>query len=396
MHINDVLQAIYQKHHYEYLILDKELKIIAYSDEVTQYCDSNILEICEEDIYTLIPELVGLEQELQELLDGTLKRFILPTIYKSPDRYIDLTMSRAKHNEVTDPNCSTLIILFEDVTKKRQKDQEFLQNHNEKILITQDLEDKNRQLKRLNEDMQSLVQEEIKKNRENQKLIKLQARHAQMGELIGMITHQWKQPLNIINMSCVFLQIKYNTKQLDRQLFTKKIDNILDQSSHLNQTILDFQNFFNPSLKREHFHIVDNISNILNLVKSDYTTKSITIDLKGDPKIEAYGYPNEFSQVVLALLQNSRDAFLLNPHDDMRIEITIGQQDAYSTISVKDNAGGVPEAIMPKIFDVYMTTKQEGSGLGLHISKSIIEEMMQGKITIQNKESGAEFIIAIP
>ncbi len=396
MYINEVLQAIYQKHHYEYLIIDEALQIIEYSEEITKYCDINSLEISKEDIYTLIPELVGLEKELQELFDGKLQRFILPTIYRSPDRYIDLTISRAKHNEATDHSYSTLVILFEDVTQKTQRDQKFLQNRNEKLLIAQDLEDKNKQLKRLNEDMQSLVQEEIKKNRENQKLIKLQARHAQMGELIGMITHQWKQPLNIINMSCLFLQIKYNTKQLDKQLFTQKIDDILSQSSHLNQTILDFQNFFNPSLQKESFSIIDTISNILNLVRSDYTTKNITIDLKGDPEIEAYGYPNEYSQVILALLQNSRDAFLLNPHDDMKIEITVGQQDGYSTVSLKDNAGGIPEAIIGKIFDAYMTTKKEGSGLGLHISKSIIEEMMKGEISIQNIENGAKFIIAVP
>ena len=396
MHIQEVFQAIYEKHLYEYFIIDSNLKIITYSDEISKYCDIDIFDLGRNDIFVAVPELVGMRDELLTIFDGSCSDIVLPTIAKATDIYVDLTICRGKPAFENEQQYTTAIVLFEDVTDKTVAHQNSLQDRNEKVILAKELEKKNLQLERFNIDMYNLVQEEIIKNRENQKIIKLQARHAQMGEIIGMITHQWKQPLNIINMACGFLQMRFNRGKLDKELFDRKIANVLNQSSHLNQTILDFQNFFNPATKMERFIIYDTLNNMLNLVKSDYVMKNISITLEGCKNTQIDGYPNEFSQAILSLLQNSRDAFMNIPHEDMRIDITIANKDGTATVTVKDNAGGIPADILPKIFDVYITTKKDGSGLGLHIVKSIIEEKMNGELQVINIPGGVKFVISIP
>jgi len=131
------------------------------------------------------------------------------------------------------------------------------------------------------------------------------------------------------------------------------------------------------------------------LVKNDYINKNISITIDDKNDIDILGYENEYNQVILSILQNSRDAFLLNPNKNMYIIITIDIKNHKSILKIKDNAGGIPESIIDSIFNVYMTTKENGSGLGLHISKSIIEKKMNGTISVQNIDGGAEFTIVV-
>ncbi len=387
MHKKDIFEVIYDKHLYEYLIINRNFRIIDYSERIINYCDTDSIDDEDSDIFTLIPELFGMRNDLIDIFDEREDHILLPTISKAPDYYIDITIKRGSNN--------TLIILLEDVTETIKSKRQLQQDHNEKIILSKELTKKNAQLEVYNMEMNRLVQEEIAKNIENQNLIRLQARHAQMGELIGMITHQWKQPLSIINLNGGYLKIKYSEDIKDKNIFDSKINNILMQSKHLNQTIVDFQNFFNPHATRETFSPREAIDKVLTLVHQDYISKSIhiTIDEKCDPCI--MGYANEYGQVILSILQNARDAFLSQPNKNMRINISIDKKDQRSIVKIRDNAGGIPSEIIDRVFDVYLSTKKNGSGLGLHISKSIIEQKMGGTISVENVDNGAEFTITV-
>jgi len=224
-------------------------------------------------------------------------------------------------------------------------------------------------------------------------MVELQSRHSQMGEVIGMITHQWKQPLSVISLIVTILKTKHD---LTPEKAEKKLDDILSQVNYMTQTVNDFQNFFNPSKEKVIFNIYENLHTILELVKYEYDYKAIDLELKGDLELLAYGYPNEFNQVVLSLLKNAKDAFMENPHESMKIEIIIDQKKGNPQILVRDNAGGIPDEMIDKIFDLYMTSKKNGSGLGLNIAKSMIEHNMNGHLSVSNTENGAEFSIMVP
>ena len=327
---------------------------------------------------------------------------MIPHVFKEPDYYVNIlihsgekeyqkehTLSKNNHQN------KKLIILLENVTEMTNIQQHVIQVANEKALLLQELAQKNKQLQTFNEQMQELVDAEIKKNLEKQKMVEVQSRHSQMGEMIGMITHQWKQPLNAINMIANVLKLKHHKGRLTNDIFDTKIDNILKQTDYMNETVDVFQRFFKPTKEKIEFNLFKTIHIILDLVQHEYALKQINLELKGDQTISIYGYPNEYNQVILAILNNAKDAFLTKPHDTMHIGITIETKDGNSLVTITDNAGGIPEDIIDNIFDLYMTTKSQGTGLGLNIAKSVIELNMQGQISVQNVKDGAKFSIIL-
>jgi signal transduction histidine kinase len=398
MHIQEIFNAIYANHVYEYLVVDKSLKIIEFSDKVFDMCPQDSLDCSEMYLTDAIPELYGMEEELEKIFRGESDHFTLPYIFKSPDQYIHIHVHPGRRDEDHQgaTHYETLIILFENITNMASTQQSLIQERNEKSLLLDELSQKNAQLKIFNEHMQVLVDEEIKKNLEKQKLLELKSRHSQMGEMIGMITHQWKQPLNVINLIVNVLKINLKKKSLDKEAIGKKLNDILLQIKYMDQTVSDFQNFFNPFKEKITFNLYESVHTVLDLIKYEYQHKNIKLEVLGDKKVMAYGYPNEFNQVILSLLKNAKDAFTEKPHENMKITITIGQRDGTPEVLVRDNAGGIPQDVIDTIFDLYMTTKKEGSGLGLNLSKSMIENNMQGEISVRNVDGGAEFSIRIP
>ncbi len=381
MHIQEVFKAIYNNHLYEYFIINRIFEIQTYSDKVDKYCDNSSFDGIDTDIFLAIPELVGIENELMEIFDGTHDKILLPSIFKIPNSYVNISISGGRAYSDDRDTYKTVVILFENVTTVTEAKLLALQDHNEKSILSIELAKKNKQLEIVNQDMK--------------RLIKIQERHAQMGELIGMITHQWKQPLSTINLNCGILQLKQINGNLSKEIINKQLANILKQSAYLNQTIVDFQSFFNPSKKLVKFNIIDTIKTLLSLVKNDYILKNISVELRGDESVEIYAHPNEYNQVILSILQNARDEFVLKPHENMEIDIVVSKRDDKSQVIIKDNAGGIPEDIIEDIFNIYITTKDDGSGLGLHIAKSIIEVNLKGKLSVANIDNGVEFCILV-
>jgi len=391
MHIQEVFNAIYSNHCYEYFVIDRDYKVVEYSDKVFAYTDTKDGD----NIFEFIPELYGLDNELLDIFDSKLEFYKIPIVCKN-DKYVNIYIYPGREDKSNVAKYETLIILFEDITTIATTKQKLIQEKNENTLLLEEISIKNKQLELYNNKMQELVKEEIKKNLEQQKMIELQARYSQMGEIIGMITHQWKQPLNAISMMANVLMLKQKNNSLDNKILEEKLDDIIMQVKYMSQTVNDFQHFFNPIKDRMYFNVFDSIQSVLDLVKSEYFHKNITVSLDGDKSIQAVGLPNEVNQVVLSLLKNSKDEFVKNPTKNMWIKIYVTSKDDKAIIEVSDNAGGIPEDIIDKIFDIYVTTKQDGSGIGLNISKSMIEEHMDGEMYVENIENGAKFTIILP
>ena len=388
MHNKEIVDAICANHLYEYLIVNASYQVIGYSAQISQYCDALLTEEAACDLFCVVPELVGMEEDLALLLEGEGSSLSLPLIFKAPDQYVNLYVHQGTLSE-------TCIVLFENITEKTYVKQQAAQVHNENLLLLDEIADKNRRLQIFSQKMKELVDEEVAKNIEKQHMLELQTRHAQMGEMIALITHQWKQPLSVIQTVCANLKLKYELGNLPLDLVMNKIDNILKHTQYMNTTVVDFQKFFTPSKSKSRFNLNETIRSLIGLVKADYVHSNIVLKLEENDEVWVEGYPNEYNQVILSILQNAKEAFVSNPSENMQIHIHISNQDGKSHVCISDNAGGIPLEIRPKIFDQYETSKSHGSGLGLYIAKSVIEKNMGGKIWVENSDDGASFYIVV-
>ena len=224
-----------------------------------------------------------------------------------------------------------------------------------------------------------------------------QSRLAQMGEMIGNISHQWRQPLAEINSIMMKMESDFKNKRLDENCLDKNILKVEDLTEYMSHTIDSFSNFFKKNKNKNKFKISDSIKKVLNLFETNSKKFSITIlvDIVEDREIESF--QSEFMQVIIVILQNSKDSMIENNIENPTIKITIENIENKVVVRVLDNGGGIDETIIDKIFDPYFTTKfkSQGMGVGLYMSKMIIEESMNGKLEVQNKQNGAEFKIIL-
>jgi signal transduction histidine kinase len=230
----------------------------------------------------------------------------------------------------------------------------------------------------------------------NQLLIQ-QSRQAAMGEMINNIAHQWRQPLNTLGLTIQQLLLFYDLGDFTRESLEKCVGSSMELIRHMSQTINDFRNYLRPDKEKVEFKVRGAIENTLSLLEGSLRNPPISVEIvaKDDPVTR--GYPNEFSQVLLNILINARDALSEREIDDPMVMITIRSEGVSAVVTVADNAGGIPDEIMGKIFEPYFTTKgpQEGTGVGLFMSKAIIEKNMGGKLGVRNIANGAEFRIEV-
>ena len=235
--------------------------------------------------------------------------------------------------------------------------------------------------------------------KEKDKLILLQSRHAAMGEMISMIAHQWRQPITTISMIANNQILDLELDSISKEELLNYSNNILNQTKHLSETIDDFRNFFKVNGEMENTTIEEVIDNVLKLIKSSFDNHSIEIKVSIKTNISLYIKKRELLQVIISILNNSKDAFIINKINNALVSIDIFEDVKHINIRICDNAGGIKKGLLPKIFDPYFTTKekQNGTGLGLYMSKIIVEDHLFGKIQVlNNKENGACFTISIP
>jgi PAS domain S-box-containing protein len=245
---------------------------------------------------------------------------------------------------------------------------------------------------------------DISEMKRKDNLLFQQSKMASMGEMIGNIAHQWKQPLSVIGVISSGIKMQIEFEQLKEDTLISSMDEIQSSVNHLSNTIDDFRNFFKPNKSKSYFDIDDLINKTLTLISAKLKIEDIKIVLEITP-LKIITLENELIQVIMNILKNSIDAFNDNQTAKSIIIKTLQRKDDL-IISIKDNAGGIPEDIIDRVFEPYFTTKNksQGTGIGLYMSEEIVVKHLNGSIIASNikynhEESnylGAEFVITLP
>ena len=244
----------------------------------------------------------------------------------------------------------------------------------------------------------NIIIEEVEKNKKKDLQLMKQSRSALMGDMLSIIAHQWRQPLSSITSNTLNLQLKMDLEdEINKEYFRKKLNSIENLSINLSTTIDDFRNVYTSENKSNTFFVHEMINSALEICSSLFDSHNITIKKDFQIKKEIKNFENELIQAVVNIIRNSVDALVNNTTVKAKIGITISEEDNYIIISIADNAGGISNSIEAKIFDPYFSTKdaKNGVGLGLYMSKSIIENNCHGKLSFNNTADGACFTIAL-
>lgn len=250
-------------------------------------------------------------------------------------------------------------------------------------------------LKSINETLEKRVKEEVAKNMEQERLLVQQSRLAAMGEMIGNIAHQWRQPINALTLLLTNISEAYEYNELDQGYLDKQVNTGQELIQKMSGTIDDFRNFFKPNKEKEYFLVADEIEEAIKLASHSFKNNNIHLTLEGiDEQHIAYGYPNEFAQVVLNALSNAKEAILGLKIAGL-IQIKLETIETATTVTIRNNGGRIPNEILGKVFEPYFTTKEKGTGIGLYMSKMIMEHM-GGIIAIGNVDNGVEVLLTLP
>ncbi|UFS69327.1 CHASE2 domain-containing protein [Geomonas sp. RF6] len=275
-----------------------------------------------------------------------------------------------------------LLGIARDVTEKKETEQA--------------LAEKQHELEELNADLEARIEEAIGDMRQKDQILILQGRQAAMGEMISNIAHQWRQPLNTLGLVVQELLIIHGT-EFSRERLKGTVDQAMGIIMHMSKTIDDFRNYFMRDKEKKLFNVVESVQKTLSLIDPTLKSMGIEVELLAPAECLIPGYPNEYCQVLLNILLNSRDAFENSPPRGRLIRITVSEEKGHCIVTISDNAGGIAAEVLPKIFDPYFTTKgpDMGTGIGLYMAKTIIEKNMGGSLTARNAGDGAEFRIAV-
>ncbi len=261
----------------------------------------------------------------------------------------------------------------------------------------EEVQKRTKELEHLNLSLEKRVWDEVEAHREKEKMLIQRSKMADMGDMLSMIAHQWRQPLN--QMSYVFMNIESvcEDEKGDKKYLALKLKEATELLEFMSVTIDDFKNYFRPDKEKEFVLVSDIIKTSVALIKNSLQMDDIEIELHSEGRDLTHIYKNEFIQVILNLIKNSKDVLTLKNIQNPKIIITSTCQNDRLVVEICDNGGGVDESIKEKIFEPYFSTKdsKSGTGLGLYMSKMIIEEHMGGELSVTNTKEGACFIIKI-
>ena len=251
--------------------------------------------------------------------------------------------------------------------------------------------------KRLNIELEIRVEDEIKKQKAQEEILIHQSRSAEIGEMINNIAHQWRQPLNNLSLTIQNIGFKYENDVLTKEELNETIDKSKMIINSMSNTIDTFRNFFEPTKNKNLFKVEHSIENTLEILSSTLRFYNIEVVKEIIHDVEIYDYENEFSQVLLNIITNARDALVSNKIEKPIIKVNVSKIENNVIVKIKDNANEINEEIIDRIFEPYFTTKGKGNGteIGLYMSKLIIEKNMNGKLTVKNDNDGAVFIITL-
>jgi signal transduction histidine kinase len=253
---------------------------------------------------------------------------------------------------------------------------------------------KQQQLESLNRTLEERISASVNELRLKDQALIQQNRFAAMGEMINNIAHQWRQPLNLISL---IIQGLPESKELSQADLDREVGRIMNVILHMSQTIDDFRYFFRRDKEKSHFTANQAVAKAVEFYHPSLLNRGISIVVTEEPNVGVYGFSNEYAQVLLNILSNAKDVLLQRTIVQPHIAVNIFLHDGRSVVTIADNGGGIPSDIMSRIFDPYFTTKEktQGTGIGLYMSKIIIEQNMGGRLTAENTEDGAIFRIEV-
>ncbi|MBF0517467.1 MAG: PAS domain S-box protein, partial [Nitrospirae bacterium] len=279
--------------------------------------------------------------------------------------------------------------------------------------LEKDVSDKTRQLEAMADDLKIRVDEGIEKYKSQEQLMIQQSKMAAMGEMIGAIAHQWRQPLNAVGVLIQDIQDAQAFGELDKKYMDETVEKAMEQIQFMSRTIDDFRTFFKPSKEKSQFNLKLSFDEIWSIISAQLNNHHIKYKVVcgdtsgGDIPCEGLtviGYPNEFKHVIINIINNAKDAIIERvehgelPNNGGRIIIEVAKsENGTTTIKITDNGGGIPPKIKEKIFEPYFSTKgdSKGTGIGLYMSKVIIENNMDGSLHYEDVEGGAMFVIEL-
>jgi PAS domain S-box-containing protein len=272
-----------------------------------------------------------------------------------------------------------------------------MQDITSNYLVKKALGESKAQLAQINRNLEIRVKEELKKSRDKDHLLIQQSRSAVLGEMIGNIAHQWRQPLNEVSLLINDLEDAYSFGVLNKAYFEKTMEIVYRRLKYMSETINDFSKMHTDDFKKEVFSPKDLIEKLMHFNEGAMKKNKIQLRFMCNDDFEVEGYPNMLSHILHNLLNNSRDIIVERSIKRPKIWIKLEKNETNYSIRVLDNGKGVKRDVIDKIFDPYFTTKDKkrGSGLGLYMTKSMVEKQMHGQIQMQNQRDGAEFKITL-
>ncbi len=247
-------------------------------------------------------------------------------------------------------------------------------------------------------ELEEKVKQEVEKNKEKDKLIFQQNKMAALGEMLGNISHQWRQPL--MEISSLFLPIEAKLHMdisLEKEELLESINKLNEITKYMSNTIDDFRDFFATDKEKIEFKLIEQINSTINIISGGLKAYNIRLDIIIQKNPTLIGYKNEYSQVLINIINNAKDILVQREIKNPYIKISIYEKKDNIITTIEDNGGGIKVEPIDKIFEPFFTyQKINGSGLGLFMSKLIIQNNMNGKLEAKNSTDGAFFKITIP
>ena len=369
-------------------------------------------------------ELIGANHNIIRHPDVSKETFqsLWDTI-KAKKTYISTVKNRAKDGTTFYVNTTVIPMLNENgnieefiairynVTRSIALTERLKQKEEELEQLNATLEERvkkqTKELRKLNKTLERRIKKEVEKNRDKDRVLFQQSRLAAMGEMIGNIAHQWRQPLSSISTMASGAKIRKKAGLIEDSELIETFDKITAHTKYLSRTIDDFRNFFKKSTNKTVFSVQEVVRQAITLTDAIYKNNQIIVSVDiNDSNLKCEGNESELSQVFMNVLNNSKDALIENEIENKHVFINISNLNNDIIIQIYDNAGGISEDIIEKIFEPYFTTKHraQGTGIGLFMCKEIIEKHFNGTISVSNKEflidkngyQGAQFNIKIP